>query len=65
LRLEALQGDPEAFSSSVEELESLTMEDVRRRLGSGSDSFVVGVFEEGKLLGIAGFHRESGPNGSA
>ena len=61
LRLEALQGDPEAFSSSVEELEVLALEDVRRRLSAGGDSFVMGAFDESKLLGMAGFHRESGP----
>ena len=33
LRLEALEGDPEAFSSSVEEHHALSQEDVRRRLG--------------------------------
>jgi hypothetical protein len=46
LRLEALQGDPEAFSSSVEEHQSLSLDNVRQRLGSGGgDSFVVGAFE--------------------
>lgn len=62
LRLEALEGDPEAFSSSVEEHRALSQEDVRRRLGlPGTDSFVVGAFRDGRLEGVAGFHRESGP----
>ena len=62
LRLEALEGDPEAFSSSVEEHHALSQEDVRRRLGlPGADSFVVGAFRDSRLLGVAGFHRESGP----
>lgn len=61
LRLEALQGDPEAFSSSAEEHQSLSLEDVRSRLGSGSvDSFVFGAFDDGRLVGMAGFHREKG-----
>src|SRR5271157_1811055 len=46
LRLEALQGDPEAFSSSAEEHQSLSLDEVGRRLGSdGADSFVVGAFD--------------------
>jgi ribosomal protein S18 acetylase RimI-like enzyme len=62
LRLEALEGDPEAFSSSVEEHQALSQEDVRRRLGlAGTDSFVVGAFSDSRLTGVAGFHRESGP----
>ena len=62
LRLEALQGDPAAFSSSVEEHQALTQEDVRRRLGSeGGNFFVVGAFDDGRLQGMAGFHREQGP----
>ena len=61
LRLEALQGDPDAFSSSAEEHQSLILEDVRSRLGSpGGDSFVAGAFDEGRLIGMAGFYREKG-----
>jgi ribosomal protein S18 acetylase RimI-like enzyme len=62
VRLQALQGDPEAFSSSVEEHQSLTLEDVRRRLGSeAGDSFVAGAFDGDRLVGMAGFFRERGP----
>jgi len=62
LRLEALKGDPEAFSSSVEQHRTLSLEEIRRRLGSGSsDSFVVGAFAENTLVGMAGFVREIGP----
>ncbi len=62
LRLEALKGDPEAFSSSVEQHKTLSMDDIRRRLGSGArDSFVVGAFDTDKLVGMAGFVREFGP----
>jgi ribosomal protein S18 acetylase RimI-like enzyme len=61
LRLEALQGDPEAFSSSAEEHQSLSLEDVRSRLGSPSgDSFVAGAFDDGRLVGMVGFYREKG-----
>jgi GNAT superfamily N-acetyltransferase len=37
------------------------MDDVTARLGSGGgDSFVVGAFDAGRLVGMAGFHRERG-----
>ena len=60
LRVEALKGDPEAFSASLEEYQSLSVEEVKRRLWSGSDAFVVGAIEEDKLVGIAGFYRDQG-----
>src|SRR5271157_3862535 len=61
LRLEALQGDPEAFSSSAEEHQSLSLDEVGRRLGSdGADSFVVGAFDGGSLIGTAGFLSREG-----
>lgn len=61
LRLEALQRDPEAFSASFEEYEPLSLEEVRKRLGFGAkDAFVVGAFEEARLLGCAGFYRDKG-----
>jgi ribosomal protein S18 acetylase RimI-like enzyme len=64
LRLEALQGDPEAFSASFEEYQPLSLEEVRKRLGFGAkDAFVVGAFEEAQLLGCAGFYRDEGLKG--
>jgi ribosomal protein S18 acetylase RimI-like enzyme len=61
LRLEALKGDPEAFSSSTEDHLTLSMKDVESRLGAGmSDSFVAGAFDAGHLAGMAGFVREKG-----
>jgi RimJ/RimL family protein N-acetyltransferase len=63
LRLEALEGDPEAFSSSAEEHRSLSLDEVKRRLGAdgAGDFFVVGAFENDRLVGTAGFYRERGP----
>lgn len=68
LRLEALEGDPEAFSSSAEEHRALSPDEVKRRLqGDGrADFFVVGAFEPStsktdRLVGTAGFFREKGP----
>jgi hypothetical protein len=61
LRLEALEGDPEAFSSSAEEHRLLTVEDVETRLGKDAeDKFVVGALEGERLCGMAGFYREKG-----
>ena len=61
LRLESLEGDPTAFSSSIEEHQALPIEEVRKRLSANPHSSVVGAFEEGHLVGMAGFHREIGP----
>jgi ribosomal protein S18 acetylase RimI-like enzyme len=66
LRLESLLREPHAFSSSAEDQQSLTLEEVRQRLASdGSEFFIVGAFEQGAfeqsaLVGMAGFHREKG-----
>ena len=61
LRLEALAGDPQAFSASAEDHQSLSLQEVRKRLGSdGADFFVAGAFAEGRLTGMAGFYREKG-----
>ena len=61
LRVEALQGDPAAFSASLEEYQALTVEEVKKRLWSGADAFVVGAFQGSRLVGMAGFYRERGP----
>ena len=61
LRLEALQGDPEAFSASAEEHQSLSLDEVKRRLASeAGEMFAAGAFEAGRLMGMAGFYREKG-----
>ena len=65
LRAEALERDPEAFSSSSEEHARLSLDDVKKRLGPTDDSFVAAAFEDGRLVGMAGFNRETGPKVSA
>ncbi len=61
-RLEALERDPTAFSSSVEDHLKLSHDEIRRRLTADPESnFVLGVFANGKLLGMAGFVRETQP----
>jgi ribosomal protein S18 acetylase RimI-like enzyme len=60
LRLEALEREPEAFSSSPEEHRSLGLDEVRRRLGSDpATGFTLGAFVGGQLAGLATFVRES------
>ncbi len=61
LRIEALKVDPQAFSASLEEYQSLNLDEVKRRLWSDRDAFVVGAFQDCRLIGMAGFYREKGP----
>jgi len=61
LRVEALERAPQAFSASLEEYQSLSIDEVKRRLWSAEDAFVLGAFDQGRLLGMAGFYREKGP----
>jgi ribosomal protein S18 acetylase RimI-like enzyme len=61
LRRESLQNDPEAFSSSAEDHQSLKAEDVRQRLNSNqTEFFIVGAFVDHLLVGMSGFHRQHG-----
>src|ERR1044071_1013427 len=59
LRLEALRNDPAAFADSAEEHLETTVETTRERLTKNdpADNFVIGAFEDGKLIGTAGFFR--------
>jgi ribosomal protein S18 acetylase RimI-like enzyme len=61
LRLEALESEPTAFSSSADAHRLLSVDDFRARLSSDpANNFVVGAFDTGQLVGMAGFVRESG-----
>ena len=59
LRLEGLRNDPAAFADSAEEHENTSVETARRRLSAGdpANNFVVGSFEDGTIIGTAGFYR--------
>ncbi len=57
LRLEALEREPQAFGSSAEEHRETTVETATTWLSS-PDSFVLGAFSGGRLVGVAGFWRE-------
>jgi RimJ/RimL family protein N-acetyltransferase len=58
-RLEALEREPLAFGSSAEEHRGTTVEAIAARLSpSNSDSFVLGAFADGELVGTVGFARQ-------
>ena len=60
LRLEALEQEPRAFSQAAEEHRATSVEDLAERLAeSKTGSFVLGLFEEGELLGMIGLYREA------
>jgi len=61
LRVEGLEKDAEAFSSSLEEHRKLHPEEVQKRLAQEPQKFVMGAFSGGRLVGAAGFYRETGP----
>lgn len=56
LRLEALESEPPAFGESPEEHRSKSIEQVRTRL-QHAETFVIGAFVDGQLVGTAGFFR--------
>ena len=61
IRLEALECDPEAFGSSVEEHRALAEDEVAARISyDPANKFVVGAFSGERLLGTAGFFRDKG-----
>jgi ribosomal protein S18 acetylase RimI-like enzyme len=60
LRLEALEREPLAFTDSVAEHQSVTLEAIRNRLGIAGDNFVFGAFVDGQWIAMAGFFRRKG-----
>ena len=62
LRLEALEREPRAFSSSAEEHHNLSLAQVGERIQAVEQgSFVFGAWDAGSLVGTAGFWRERQP----
>lgn len=56
VRLEALEREPQSFGESVEEHRRTTVKSAAERLASNpDDNFIVGAFQEGELVGMAGF----------
>ncbi len=62
LRLESLECEPFAFTEAPSEHRQMTIAQTAERLRQhpGNPSFVVGAFVSGKLVGIAGFYRQTG-----
>jgi ribosomal protein S18 acetylase RimI-like enzyme len=62
IRLERLQLEPRAFTESIREHMSTTVADAAARLrrSSPEGDFVVGAFDDGRLVGMAGYYREKG-----
>lgn len=58
LRLVALQECPAAFASSFDEEVGLSLETVAERLTPSVDGGVLGGFEDDRLVGVVGIHRE-------
>src|SRR5690242_7147228 len=57
VRLEALQREPHAFSESAAEHQARTIEEVAARMSATAESFGLGAFCEGRLVGILRFER--------
>lgn len=61
LRLRALQEEPFAFGSSVDDHRALSVEVVAERFRRApEESFTLGAFDGDCLVGMATFHREGG-----
>jgi len=61
LRLEALETEPRAFGTASEEHRATTIEQTAARIRAMQpSSFLLGCFEQGTLVGIATFSRETG-----
>lgn len=61
IRLNALEREPTAFSSSYETELHAPPDKYRERMSGLPESFVIGAFSPTELVGIAGFHREIAP----
>jgi ribosomal protein S18 acetylase RimI-like enzyme len=58
LRLEALEKDPLSFSESVHEFRHKTVDTYREQFCTQEDNYVVGAFDNDRLVAMAGFYRE-------
>jgi ribosomal protein S18 acetylase RimI-like enzyme len=58
LRLEALEREPQSFAESADEHRATSVESAAERFTANPrDNFVFGAFQEGQLVGMAGFFR--------
>lgn len=56
----ALANNPESFGATPEEFAAQLEEERQRQLSGGDDSFVLGAFQDEKLVGLLGFFRRKG-----
>lgn len=57
LRLKGLKEEPDAFTSSYDESSAEPISKVAAKLESDKNQFVIGVFDNNKLIGVTGFYR--------
>lgn len=57
LRLEALKAHPEAFENDYEDSLAKSVEEIRTSYKESNDSFIVGAFTDGRLVGTTCFQR--------
>lgn len=61
VRLESLEGEPFAFGKAVDEHRATPVETIADRFRNASEhNFTLGAFEDGALIGMATFIRETG-----
>src|ERR1700683_295359 len=61
LRLEALENEPQAFGKAAEEHRATDVNEIARRFGEAPEQNIhLGAFEDGNLIGMATFIRETG-----
>jgi ribosomal protein S18 acetylase RimI-like enzyme len=62
LRFEALELEPQAFTESPAEHQAIDLEQIGHRLGLGAPdgNFMLGGFDDGRLVGMVGFFRRQG-----
>ena len=59
LRLLAIQSEPAGFAESAAEHEALGIAGTEARIEAGNaENFIMGAFDDGQLIGTAGFYRE-------
>lgn len=59
IRLEALYKNPDSFGTTYHEEAIKTIEQFRDRIPVDNNNFILGCFEDKKLIGIVAFHQES------
>ena len=64
LRLKGLRTDPSVFGSTYELESTLPIESFEERLKFSNEQFVVGGFDEDRLVCVASFIQRSGPKSS-